>query len=124
MKATITFKQNDTQTGGLFNKTTERSYHVTAKIQLSEEEQAIVREAHIGDALVHERDASGKNATTPFIVRYDIDKCVSEGLHDVFNTPVKAREFAEKLKGDILPGLKSYIEGNRTLDTSPIELEF
>lgn len=124
MKATIAFHRNDTQQGGIFNKTVVSSFHVTAKVELSEEESAIVRDAKIGDAVIYERDASGKNATTPFIIKYDIDKCVSEGIHDAFNSPIKAREFAAKLRDDLLPTLKNYIEGNRPLELEPVVLEF
>jgi hypothetical protein len=107
MKATITFAQNDVQTGGMFNKTTSSKYHVTAKVRLTEEEQAIVQQSHIGDAIIYEYDLPLKPGMDPLHIKVDIDKCVSEGIHDAFDTPLNARKFAQKLQDDLLPSLKS-----------------
>lgn len=121
MKATISFTQGEHK-ASMFAKPVTK-YQVIAKIQLTEEEQAIVQESHIGDAVIYEYDVPLKDMD-PLHVKFDIDKCVYQGISNSFDTPLNARRFAQKLQEDLLPSLKSYIEGNRALDTAPIELEF
>ena len=122
MKATISYSQKDVKPS-MFAKPVTK-YHVTAKVQLTEEEQAIVQESHIGDAVIYEYDVPLNPGMDPLHIKFDIDKCVHEGIHDAFDTPLNARRFAQKLQDDLLPSLKGYIDGNRALDVAPIELEF
>lgn len=120
MKATITYSTGEHKPS-MFAKPVTK-YHVTAKVTLTEEEQAIVAGAKLGDVAVHEYDVP-LDKMDPLHVRITIDDCLAGKLHDAFDTPIKARQFADKLTTDILPSLKNYIEGNRPLETEPMVIE-
>ena len=121
MKATISYSQGEHKPS-MFAKPVTK-YHVTATVDLTEEEQAIVTQAKLGDIAVYEYDVPLEKMD-PLHVRVTISDCTIGKLRDVFDTPIKAREFAHKLSSDILPSLKNYIEGNRPLETEPAVFEF
>ena len=114
-------KQSKEKTG-LFSSRIKTSYIVQAVVEFSETEIAIVRKSNLGNTvLYHEhfdtleefyksRDIPYKDEVVNFYLT--IDKLIAEPFQRGFDTPLQANQFENKLKSDILPTLKSFIQEN------------
>ncbi len=126
MKATVnrTEHQNKVKTG-LFSSKTVPSYSVSATIDFSEEELAIIRKQKIGDIVVHSYKQMTMKDGSPLMFDYTIDFIVkNKTISDKFDTVIEASTFERKLKEDILPTLKGFIDGNADSGNKSETLEF
>jgi hypothetical protein len=98
-------------------------YEVTLHLDLSEEERAILTEYDLWDIVVYtgtltfmpdELRANPGLAGAEGDVEYRIEDFASDdGFHRSFPTPLEATNFANKLRLEILPNLKKYIDQSR-----------
>jgi hypothetical protein len=95
---------------------------VQAVVEFSETEVAVIRNFNLGDTvLYHEHfdklEAYYKAHDLPYkdeVVNFylTIDKLIAEPFQRGFDTPLKASQFENELKSEILPSLKSFIQEN------------
>ena len=126
MKATVsrTEHQNKVKTG-MFSSTMVPSYTVSAAVQFSEEELAIIRKQKIGSVVVHTCEQGTFKDGSPITFDYTIDFIVKNGsFGDSFKRMIDAGTFERKLKEDILPTLKGFIAGNENTGNTSETLEF
>ncbi len=98
-------------------------YQVTLHLDLSEEERAILTEYDLWDEIIY----TGTLTFSPDQLRAnpglelaqgDVEYAISDfahedGFHRAFSTPLEATNFASKLRNEILPNLKKYIDKTR-----------
>ncbi len=98
-------------------------YEVTLHLDLSEEERAILTEYDLWDTVVYtdtltfmpdqlraKPGLAGAEGDVPYEIQ---DFASDEGFHKAFSTPLEATNFANKLRDEILPNLKKYIDQSR-----------
>ncbi len=98
-------------------------YQVTLNLDLSEEERAILTEYDLWDVVVYtdtltfmpdELRANPGLESVQGDVQCRIKNLASDkGYHKAFSTPLEATNFVNKLRQEILPNLKKYIDRSR-----------
>jgi hypothetical protein len=96
---------------GIFSSKMVTYYFVSAKIEFSEVELAVIKKRHLGDAIIYTRDTIPGGTQFPY--NFTIDQIVkNHSINDTFFTPIEANNFEKLLKSELLPTLKDYIDGN------------
>lgn len=109
----VTIKREEEQVKhktGFFSSTTKTNFKVLTTVDFSEVEIATIRQNGLGDTAIFQQEM---DIFGPHLYRYTIDKLIKDKTWiRGFSTPLEANNFEHELKSEILPTLKSYIEGN------------
>jgi hypothetical protein len=138
MKATIDTVEQETHSGkdGIFKKKPRYIiWSVIAKIQLSEEEKAIVNSRRLGETVIYVQKFEPEHFSNmdPEMTKYlghvrEVGVTINDatGKDDwttIFYNPISAKNFAQELETEILPNIKALINAvKEPTKTRTIEL--